>query len=260
MAELRTHIGDNRDVLDEYWVRQELFDLILTDAPYNSGVRQERVRKDGTTTYGYPDDYENFQDFLVPRLETMYACLKPTGSLLLMLDYREVHYAKVWLDQIFGRENFRNEIIWAYDYGARCKDRWPCKHDTILWYVKDRSNYTFNYDAIDRIPYMAPGLQTTERAELGKTPTDVWWNTIVATNGSEKTGYATQKPLKLFERMVRVHSNEGDWVCDPFGGSGTTAEACLKLNRNCVLVDINPEAKKVWDSRLAVVQPELLGV
>ena len=259
MSQWRGYVMDNLEWMEERLTPTSTarFELILTDAPYNSGTRQERKRIDGTKSFGYEDSFNDFKLFLYPRLCAFHKILTENGSLLLMLDYREVHYAKVWLDEIFGRDCFKNEIIWAYDYGARCRDRWPCKHDTILWYVKNKNEYTFNYDAIDRIPYMAPGLQSEERAELGKTPTDVWWNTIVPTNGREKTGYATQKPLKLFERLVRVHSNETDWVLDPFAGSGTTAEASLKLNRNCILIDTNEDASKVWNERLRMVQPEL---
>lgn len=159
------------------------------------------------------------------------------------------------LDQIFGRECFKNEIIWAYDYGARQKNKWPTKHDSILWYAKDPENYTFNYDAIDRIPYMAPGLVGKEKAEAGKTPTDVWWNTIVPTMGKERTGYPTQKPIKILERIVRVHSNEDDLILDFFAGSGTTGEAAAKNGRDCILIDNNPQAMEVLASRLSPFEP-----
>lgn len=237
---------------------RERFDLIFIDAPYNTGVRQQRVRTDGTIDYGYQDSFDDFKRFLYPRLDEARKVLKPHGSFFLMLDWHEVHYAKVWMDEIFGRENFKNEIIWAYDYGARSKDRWPCKHDTILWYAKDKDNYTFNYEAIDRIPYMAPGRQNDkDKAELGKTPTDVWWNTIVPTNGSEKTGYSTQKPHQILDRIIRVHTNPGDWVLDFFAGSGTTGESCAKLGRNCVCVDKSDDACEVMRKRFAEIQQEL---
>ena len=154
------------------------------------------------------------------------------------------------LDEVFGRDSFINEIVWAYDYGARSKSRWPAKHDNILWYAKDPDDYTFNYEDVDRIPYMAPGLVSPEKAARGKTPTDVWWHTIVPTNGKEKTGYPTQKPLGIMERIVRVHSNPGDVVLDFFAGSGTTGEAAAKLGRDFILVDNNPEAIRVMEKRL----------
>ena len=177
--------------------------------------------------------------------------LAATGSFFFHIDYREAHYCKVMLDGIFGRARFINEIIWAYDYGGRPKRRWPAKHDTILWYAKDPANYTFHLDAVDRIPYMAPALVGAEKAARGKTPTDVWWHTIVPTNGKEKTGYATQKPLGLLERIVKVHSSPGDTLLDFFAGSGTFGEAAAKHGRPCLLVDNNPEAVRIMERRLA---------
>ena len=169
-----------------------------------------------------------------------------------------MHYCKLLLDSIFGRDCFMNEIIWAYDYGGRSKSRWPAKHDNILWYVKDPNNYVFNYDAIDRIPYMAPGLVTPEKAARGKTPTDVWWLTIVSPTGKEKTGYPTQKPLKLLERIIVVHSDEGDHVLDFFGGSGTTGVAAASLGRSYTLIDNNPEAIRVMQQRLVCPAPQMI--
>ena len=182
--------------------------------------------------------------------------LTPTGSLFFHIDYREVHYCKVMLDEVFstddvrGRECFQNEIIWAYDYGARSKKKWPAKHDNILWYTKDPKRYTFNLEECDRIPYMAPGLVGEEKAARGKTPTDVWWHTIVSPTGKEKTGYATQKPLGILERIVKVHTNPGEVVLDFFAGSGTAGEAAAKHGRRFVLVDENPDAVKVMRRRL----------
>jgi site-specific DNA-methyltransferase (adenine-specific) len=150
-----------------------------------------------------------------------------------------------------------NEIIWAYDYGGRSKRYWPRKHDNILWYVKDSDNYTFNYEEIDRIPYMAPDLVGPEKAAIGKTPTGVWWMTIVPTNSKEKTGYPTQKPLKLLERIIKVHSNPGDWVLDFFAGSGTTGEAAAKHGRKFVLVDNKEEAVNIMKNRLSHLVPNL---
>jgi site-specific DNA-methyltransferase (adenine-specific) len=176
--------------------------------------------------------------------------LKKNGSLFLHLDYREVHYIKIELDKIFGRECFMNEIIWAYDYGGRSKRKWSSKHDTILWYVKDPKNYTFNFDQIDRIPYMAPGLVGKEKAARGKTPTDCWWNTIVPTQGEERTGYPTQKPLGIINRIVHVHSNPGDTLLDFFAGSGSLGASAYQHNRNCILIDMNPQAIEIMTKRL----------
>jgi site-specific DNA-methyltransferase (adenine-specific) len=256
------------------------FRLIYIDPPFNTGKVQQRERMRvvaseqgarvgfGDRRYqvqiydspAYRDAYEDYLGFLEPRLREAYRLLTPDGSLFVHLDYREAHYVKVLLDGIFGRECFMNEIIWAYDYGGRSKRRWPAKHDTIFWYAKDPERYVFNYDAIDRIPYMAPGLVGAEKAQRGKTPTDVWWLTIVPTNSKEKTGYPTQKPLKLLERIVRVHSEAGDWVLDFFAGSGTTGEAAARLGRRFVLIDNHPDAIRVMAERLAFASPEIVGI
>jgi len=269
MESNRIILGDNLRVLEK--MEDQSVDLIYIDPPFNTGKRQERKRMkvvrdeeggDRTGfqgkryrtidlgTSGWGDAFDDFLEFLAPRLEQARRVLKPGGSFFLHIDYREVHYSKVLLDGIFGRENFINEIIWAYDYGARSKKRWSAKHDNILWYACDCGNYTFNFDEMDRIPYMAPGLVGKEKAARGKTPTDVWWHTIVSPNGREKTGYATQKPLGVLERIIKVHSNPGDLVLDFFAGSGTTGEAAAKHGRNFLLVDQNPEAVGVMEKRL----------
>jgi len=193
---------------------------------------------------------------LEPRLREAYRLLKPQGSLYFHIDYREVHYCKILLDQIFGRASFLNEIIWAYDYGARTRKKWPPKHDNILLYAKDPEHYTFNVDEIERIPYMAPGLVGKEKAERGKLPTDTWWHTIVPTNGKEKTGYPTQKPLGILRRIIQASSNQGDVVLDFFGGSGTTAAACLEFGRTFILVDNNPQSIQIMQKRFANIEIE----
>ncbi len=262
-------LADNMDYLPT--LPDGIADLVYIDPPFNTGRTQTRrsirVARDDPggdrTGFGgrryrtveagsssYSDAFDDYLAFLEPRLREARRILKPDGSFFLHVDYREVHYCKVALDEIFGRESFINEIIWAYDFGGRSKSRWPAKHDNILWYAKDPRNYTFNYDAIDRIPYMAPGLVGPEKAARGKTPTDVWWHTIVGTNSREKTGYATQKPLGVIERIVRVHSNPGDLVVDFFAGSGTMGEAAAKHGRGFLLVDDNPEAIRVMARRL----------
>jgi site-specific DNA-methyltransferase (adenine-specific) len=256
------------------------FRLIYIDPPFNTGKVQQRARMRvvaseqgvrvgfGDRRYqvqlydspAYQDAYKDYLGFLEPRLREAHRLLTPDGSLFVHLDYREAHYVKVLLDTIFGRACFMNEIIWAYDYGGRSKRRWPAKHDTIFWYAKDPERYVFNYEAIDRIPYMAPDLAGAEKAQRGKTPTDVWWLTIVPTNSKEKTGYPTQKPLKLLERIVRVHSAVGDWVLDFFAGSGTTGEAAARLGRRFVLIDNHPDAIRVMTERLAFAEAEVVGL
>ena len=254
-------------------------DLIYVDPPFNTGKKQaltalktvqdadgdrtgfqgQRYRTIVGEQRSYSDVFDDFMGFLEPRLRQAHRVLAENGSFFLHLDCREVHYAKVMLDGIFGRDCFMNEIIWAYDYGARTKKRWSAKHDTILWYVKDPKNYTFNYDAMDRIPYMAPGLVGAEKAARGKTPTDVWWHTIVPTNGHERTGYPTQKPLGLLNRIVQVHSNAGDRLLDFFAGSGTFGEAAARHGRDVVLIDQNDEAIEVMKQRLAFAGPTVLS-
>jgi site-specific DNA-methyltransferase (adenine-specific) len=267
-------LGENLAVLSG--VASESIDLIYIDPPFNTGRRQERVRlrtvadeaagdrtgfqgrryrSTAVGRQGFADCFDDFIAFLRPRLEAAHRLLAPTGSFFLHLDYREVHYAKVLLDEIFGRRSFQNEIIWAYDYGGRPRKRWPAKHDNILWYTKDPRRYTFDYEAIDRIPYMAPKLVGPEKAARGKTPTDVWWHTIVPTAGREKTGFATQKPLGLLRRIVRVHSRPGDLLCDFFAGSGTLGEAAAREGRRYLLIDQDPEAVAIMRRRLAFAAP-----
>ena len=274
---LRIVLEDNLKVLRT--LQPGSIDLIYIDPPFNTGRCQTRValrterdaagdrtgfqgRRYRTTVLsatGYGDRFDDYLAFLEPRLAEAHRVLAGTGSLFFHIDCREAHYCKVLLDGIFGRESFINEIIWAYDYGGRPKRRWPAKHDTILWYAKDPAHYTFNLDAVDRIPYMAPALVGAEKAARGKTPTDVWWHTIVPTNSKEKTGYATQKPLGLLERIVKVHSSPGDRLLDFFAGSGTFGEAAALHGRSCLLVDDNPEAVRIMARRLARFGPEVEG-
>ena len=198
----------------------------------------------------YDDAFTDYWEFLLPRLEEAKRILKETGTLYLHLDYREAHYAKVMLDGLFGRENFLNEIIWAYDYGGKSKSNWPSKHDTILVYVKDPKKYYFDSEAVDREPYMAPGLVTPEKAERGKLPTDVWWHTIVSPTGKEKTGYPTQKPKGILRRIIQASSKPGDLVLDFFAGSGTTGAVAAELGRSFILIDKSKEATDVIQKRL----------
>ena len=265
--ENKVYFSDNLTILRK--IPSESINLIYIDPPFNTGRVQSRKRfktvqdeagdrvgfagrtykSEVLSENGYVDVFDDYTAFLKPRLQEAWRVLKPNGSLYFHIDYREVHYCKVLLDQIFDRENFLNEIIWAYDYGGRAKDRWPAKHDDILFYAKDRQHYTFNRESIDRIPYMAPGLVSKEKAARGKLPTDTWWHTIVGTNSKEKTGYPTQKPLAIIERILSASSNPGDLVLDFFAGSGTTGAACLKLDRRFILVDNNLQSIEVMKKR-----------
>jgi len=275
---LEIHLGDNLPIISRF--DSASFDLIYVDPPFNTGRSQTRQRirtiqdtagdRVGfkgktykTTVLGcssYADRFDDYMEFLLPRLEQAHRLLRPQGSFFLHLDYREVHYAKVALDRIFGRESFINEIIWSYDYGARATRRWSPKHDNILWYAKDPKQYCFNFDEIDRIPYMAPSLVGEQKAARGKTPTDCWWHTIVSPNGKEKTGYATQKPLGILNRIVRVHSRPGERLLDFFAGSGTLGEAGVNAGRDVVLIDESTEAMAVMQKRFAGYQVDWHGV
>jgi site-specific DNA-methyltransferase (adenine-specific) len=261
-------LGDNLPLLRE--LEDETFQLIYIDPPFNTGRTQKRVTLEtvpdehgdrvgfGGRTYksrllaesSYRDSFDDYLRFLEPRLEEGRRLLTSSGTLYFHIDYREAHYCKLLLDELFGRECFLNEIIWAYDYGSRSKSRWPAKHDTILVYVKDADAYYFNSEEVDREPYMAPGLVTAEKAARGKLPTDVWWHTIVPTNGKEKTGYATQKPEGVVRRVVLASTRPGDWCLDFFAGSGTLGAVAAGLRRRYVLIDSNNEAVEVMTKRL----------
>ena len=262
------YLGNNLPILQS--IQSESVQLIYIDPPFNTGREQTRGK---TTTkrsetgnrigfkgdryetikaklLSYDDEFTDYWAFLEPRLEEAFRILKDSGTLYLHLDYREAHYAKVLLDALFGRDNFLNEIIWAYDYGGKSKSRWPSKHDTILVYVKNPKSYYFDSAAVDREPYMAPGLVTPEKVALGKLPTDVWWHTIVSPTGKEKTGYPTQKPIGILRRIIQASSSPGDTVLDFFAGSGTTGVVANDLERNFILIDQNPEAIDVIRERL----------
>jgi site-specific DNA-methyltransferase (adenine-specific) len=269
-SESEVILGENLQVLPR--LPDGRFQLIYIDPPFNTGAAQTRrtlqtlpdAGGDRTGFQGrryatrllaessYLDDFEDYLSFLEPRLREARRVLADSGTLYFHIDYREAHYCKLLLDEIFGRESFLNEIIWAYDYGARAKRRWPAKHDTILVYVKDPQGYHYDAEAVDREPYMAPGLVTPEKAARGKLPTDVWWHTIVATHGSEKTGYPTQKPEGIVRRMVQASTRPGDWCLDFFAGSGTLGAVAEKLQRRYVLIDSNPQAVAIARRRLGL--------
>lgn len=262
--------GDNLAVLRA--LPDESVQLVYLDPPFNTGRTQRRattrsVRDPAGAHLGfsgesysrtvealtsYDDTFADYWAFLAPRLIEARRVLRDDGTLYLHLDWREAHYAKVALDALFGRECFLNELIWAYDYGAKSRRRWPTKHDTILVYVKNPETYWFDSEAVDREPYMAPGLVTAEKAARGKLPTDVWWHTIVTTSGREKTGYPTQKPEGILRRIVTASSREGDLVLDPFAGSGTTAAVARALGRRSLSIDQNPDALVTIEKRLGI--------
>jgi site-specific DNA-methyltransferase (adenine-specific) len=261
--------GDNLELLPR--IADESVDLIYIDPPFNTGRTQRRTQlrtlrdeQGDRTGFGgrryrterlgaraFADTFSDYEAFLAPRLEHAWRVLAAHGSLYVHLDYREVHYVKVLLDEIFGRDNFLNEIIWAYDYGGRPRDRWPAKHDTILLYAKCEGQHIFNRDAIERIPYMAPELVGAEKAARGKLPTDTWWHTIVSPTGKEKLGYPTQKPLGILRRALVASCHPGALVLDFFAGSGTTGAAALLEDRRFLLVDSQDTALQVMRTRFA---------
>ena len=267
----RVYSADNLDVMQR--MPDGSASLVYVDPPFNTGKTQrrteirttrddagdrvgfggQRYRTERRATTEYADAFDDYLAFLEPRLREAYRVLSDDGSFYLHVDYREVHYCKVLMDEIFGRDCFLNEIIWAYDYGGRGKNKWPAKHDNILLYVKDPGRYTFNYDDVDRIPYMAPGLVGPEKAARGKFPTDTWWQTVVPTNGKERVGYATQKPLAILRRIVTASSNPGDLVLDFFAGSGTTGVAAAELGRRFIMIDNSPQAIEAMQRRFASV-------
>jgi site-specific DNA-methyltransferase (adenine-specific) len=261
-------LGENLELLPTF--ADGSFQLVYIDPPFNTGKTQTRKtlsavsHEHGERTgfqgrryrtrllaeSSYRDLFDDYLAFLAPRLEHAHRLLSREGTLYFHIDYREAHHCKLLLDEIFGRECFLNELIWAYDYGARTKRRWPAKHDTILVYVKHPQDYHFDSHQVDREPYMAPGLVTPEKAALGKLPTDVWWHTIVPTNGREKTGYPTQKPEGVLRRIVQASTRPEDWCLDFFAGSGTLGVAAAQLGRRYVLIDSNPEAVQIMRARL----------
>ena len=266
--------ANNLDALAEF--QDGTFQMIYIDPPFNTGTTQtrrtlrtvsdhdgdrtgfggRRYRTEQVLASSYADTFDDYIGFLRPRISEARRLLNETGTLYVHLDYREAHYCKVLLDDVFGRDCFLNEIIWAYDYGARSKRRWPTKHDTILVYVRDPDRYHFDSEGVDREPYMAPGLVTADKAARGKLPTDVWWHTIVPTNGREKTGYPTQKPEGIIRRMVLASTRPGDWCMDFFAGSGTLGAVARQLGRRYILIDSNPEAIRVMRNRLGAAATE----
>jgi site-specific DNA-methyltransferase (adenine-specific) len=261
-------VGDNAAWLPQ--LPGGKFDVVYMDPPFNTGRAQARHTLEVTASAGgdrvgfggrryasrllrtlsYDDAFGDYLAFLEPRLRLARDLLAPHGTLYFHIDYREAHYCKLLLDEVFGRDAFLNELIWAYDYGAKPRRRWPAKHDTILVYVRTPGAHHFDADAVDREPYMAPGLVSAEKAARGKRPTDVWFHTIVPTNGREKTGYPTQKPEGVLRRMIAASSRPGGWCLDPFAGSGTLGAVCRELGRRYVLIDSKPEAVAVIERRL----------
>lgn len=254
------YFGDNLAVLQS--LKDSIVDLVYIDPPFHTNKKRSQQRTHLHKSYGekleYNDKFDNYCEFMKPRLLELWRTMKDTATIYVHLDYRECHYVKVMMDELFGRDKFLGEVIWSYDYGGRSKKKWSPKHDNILIYVKDPNNYTFRYEDIDRVPYMAPSLQSKERQELGKPVTSSWFITVEPTMSKRRTGYPTQKPYKLLQRIIKVSSNPGDLVLDCFAGSGTTGDVAYDLGRNFTLIDSNQQAIEVMRKRFAEKNVEFI--
>lgn len=200
-------------------------------------------------------DFAAYLFYMMERVKACHKVLKQTGSIYLHCDWRASHYLKMIMDEIFGINNFQNEIIWHYDYGARGKRPFASKHDTIFSYHKS-GEYTFNTEQI-LIPFESKmtewrytkGNQSGKEMPIGKVMTDVWNDIKVNAMSKEHVGYPTQKPLTLLERIILTSSNEGDIILDPFCGCGTAIIAAMKLNRRWIGIDINSTAYDITKMR-----------
>ena len=270
--ENRLILGDNLPLmaalLPEY---EDRINLIYADPPfftnrkYSARIgRGEDSRKpdEWQLTEGYRDYWPNldaYLDFLYQRLALMYKLLAPNGTLYLHLDWHADSYARLLLDEFFGAENMLNEIIWAYHGPSPIRRAFNRKHDTILVYAKGK-DYTFNADAV-REPYNPNTVKTFGASpkagfgkvpdlERGKVPEDWWYFPVVARLHNERTGYPTQKPQALLERIIKASSNPGDLVADFFCGSGTTPLMAANLGRRFIATDATFRALHTTRSRL----------
>ncbi|HLA96877.1 MAG TPA: site-specific DNA-methyltransferase [Anaerolineales bacterium] len=272
LASNRLILGDNLAVmwalLPEYEGR---IDLIYADPPFFSNRRyplrvgrgeDSRRPSEWRLAEGYPDhwpDLESYLDMLYPRLRLMHRLLAPTGSLYLHLDWHANAYARLLLDEIFGPERLLNEIVWVYHGPSPIRRAFNRKHDTILAYTRG-SEYTFNVDAV-RTPYDPSTVKTFESSpkagfgkvpdlQRGKVPEDWWYFPVVARMHSERTGYPTQKPEALVERIILASSNPGDLVADFFCGSGTTPVVAERNGRRFLAADVAWQAVHTSRTRL----------
>lgn len=247
----KVYCMDNLELLKQ--LPNESIDLIYCDILYNTGKKF----KDYDDNLGTPQEAI---EWYRPRLIEMKRVLKNTGSILLQMDYRLVHYLKVEMDNIFGLNNFINEIIWYYKSpSGTTKNKLANKHDNLLCYSKS-CNYTFNIDKL-REEY-APNTikqannknisfgRTTQLNKKGKTPTDVWEISTLNSMAKERVGYDTQKPKKLLQKIIEGFCNEGDVIADFFCGSGTSLVVAKELGRNYIGCDINPRAIEITNQRL----------
>ncbi|MGM0598438.1 MAG: DNA-methyltransferase [Candidatus Rifleibacteriota bacterium] len=252
--------GDMLDVAS--LLRPESFRLIYLDPPFLTG----RARIGSNEDYSYDDKWNSLLDDYLPWLQTRIKALRPlllsNGSLILHLDFRAAHYAKIMLDEIFGRECFINEIIWHYTGGGRSRNRFSCKHDTLLWYSNGQKPL-FNIDAA-RMPYKKTsgyaknGIKSASgriyKPHPDGTPVDdVWDIPIINPMSKERVGYPTQKPVKLLNRIIATLSAENELIGDFCCGSGTTLFCAEKTNRRWIGVDQSKAAIECTLSRFTEV-------
>lgn len=276
--ENRLILGDNLRIMSALLEKYgEKIDLIYADPPFytNKGYsarvgRGEDSRKpeEWQLAEGYTDEWDDLDDYLdmlYSRLRLMHRLLSPTGSLFLHLDWHANSYARVLLDEIFGYDNLRNEIIWTYHGPSPIRSAFNRKHDTILFYSKTDS-YKFNVDRV-RVPYASNTIETFKSSpkagfgkmpdlERGKVPEDWWYFPVVARLHQERTGYPTQKPEGLLDRIILSATDPGDLVADFFGGAGTTASAAARLGRQFILADVQPRAVHTTRARLILDQAD----
>lgn len=257
------------------WMRSlesDSSDLIYLDPPFKS-ERIQTTQSGATFDDRWPEGLPGYLDFLRPRIEETRRLLSPRGSLYVHLDWRTVHYVKALLDEVFGPGNFLNEIIWSYRTGGRSRRWFARKHDTILLYAKHASQHTFHVlregqFRTDGLKYEPDGrpYKSTRTGRLyfhreGPAVTDVWEIPFLSTVSLERTGYPSQKPEALLERIILASSNPGDVVADFFCGSGTTLVVAQRLGRHYLGCDINEQAVAIAQERLerARAEPESTG-
>lgn len=270
----RLYLGDNLAVMEQ--LADGAVDCAYIDPPFGTGVARRGRR--ALRYDDVPDDPERYVAWLRPRLQHARRALAAHGSLFVHLDYRAVHYVKVELDRLFGRARFVNELVWCYSVGGKSRRQFARKHDTILWYART-AGYAFFPDAVRvprkpashmrvvRGPDGAPVQEKTDRrtgkvyrypVAAGKVPED-WWVDIETLNRGdrERTGWPTQKPERLLERVLRATTAEGMTVADWFCGSGTTPAVAQRLGRRFVAADASPDAFRTTARRLVAAAAHL---
>ncbi len=268
--------GDNLEELAK--LPKESIDLIYIDPPFFTHKQYEVVFGDEAEIRSFKDRWEggteNYISWLKPRVQALYEILKSTGSFYIHCDWHANAHIRIMLDEIFGVENFRNEIIWAYKGGGQSKTRFPRKHDTIYFYTKG-DNWTFNYnepslkeeycrELKDEVAIRRPGgkkkVYKWEGNPLGKMVEDVWNIPVINPMAEERVGYPTQKPEALLKRIIEASSNKNDIVLDAFCGCGTTVAVAQRLGRRWIGIDISPTAIKIMQRRLGKTLGTIEGI